>query len=938
MKDNHNIEQEVLDFWERNKIYEKVREKNKKGKKFYFLQGPPYTSGRIHIGHAWNHALKDMIMRYKRMKGFNVWDRSGYDMHGLPTENKVQEKLGFKYKDQIIEYGIDKFVKECMNFSIEHANYMSEDLWKMGIWMDFKDAYMPIKKEYIDGEWLLFKKADEQGRLYKGKKIMHWDAQSETSLAKHELEYETVKDNSVFLKFKKKGTDNEFFVIWTTTPWTIPFNLAIMVNPEVDYARVKVGDEYWIVARQLAGPFIKGLLDKDYKIVEEFKGDKLEGQEYEHPLHKHLREVYDKLKKESKNVHTVILNKEYVDTSAGTGLVHCAPGCGPEDHEAGQKYGLEAFNTLNEKGEFENLGKYTGWIAKEDDPKFIKEFENLGSLVAKTIVEHEYPHSWRSHKPVVFRPTEQWFLKIEDLIPKLLKFNKKVDWIPKKSGESYERWTENLKDNGLTRQRFWGCPAPIWVNMEDPEDYLIVGSVAELEKHVGRELDDLDLHRPKIDEIIITKGKRKYKRIPDVIDVWIDSGTASWNALYNKKNLIEEYFPADLVLEGNEQTRLWFNMLQICSAIVFGESAYRNVYVHGMILDYEGTKMSKSLGNVISPYEVIDKFSSDVFRYYISGLSAGENANFNWNDVKVKQRNLIILSNIANYILDLERQDIPKGKEDIEEKWILSRYHNTLKKVTELFNEYKLDEVVREIENLYMELSRDYIKLVREKSSENSAVLKVVKEIYIGVLKMFSTVCPFTTESIWRKMKQKEESVHLSGWPEFDKKKINPNLEEKFNDVLKIIEFGLRERDRVKIGLRWPLTKAVISYEGKLDDDLKNIVARQLNVRKIELKKSKEMNVKLDTEMTRELEAEGFSRELSRKVQAERKKAGLQKGDLIELKVYSDKETNEMFRENAEFIKERTNSKKVDFIDGEIKESEGIVFTVKERQIKVFFS
>ena len=571
MLDLKEIESEVLDFWEKNKIYDKVKSKNSGGERFYFLQGPPYTSGKIHIGHAWNYSLKDMALRYKRMKGFNVWDRSGYDMHGLPTSQKVQKKLKLKNKDEIVKYGVGKFVKACMDYSIEHMNYMNEDFKKLGVWMDHENAYKPIEKEYIDGEWAFFYKSWKEKRLYRGLKVMHWDSETETALAKHELEYKNVKDTSVFLKFAKKNSPGDYFLIWTTTPWTIPFNLAIMVNPELKYVRVKVDGEIWTVAKDLAGPFISGLLGKKLEILEEFTGADLEGQEYVHPFENELGEIYSKLKKESPKVHSVILSSEYVDTTAGTGLVHCAPGCGPEDFEVGAKYGILPFNVLNERGEFENFGKYSGWKAKDDDEKFIKEFEKVGALVAKTEVEHEYPHSDRSKKPVIFRTTEQWFLKVGDLVPKLLDINEDVYWVPKKSGENYDRWAQNLRDNSLTRQRFWGCPVPIWVNEEDVEDYLVVGSVKELEKYAEKKLDNLHLHKPYIDDIIIKKGNKSYRRIPDVADVWIDSGTASWNSLYNDPKLIKKWFPADLVLEGIEQTKLWFSLLQICSEVMFGK-------------------------------------------------------------------------------------------------------------------------------------------------------------------------------------------------------------------------------------------------------------------------------------------------------------------------------------------------------------------------------
>jgi len=936
MLDFKQVEKEVLEFWEKNKIYEKVKKKNLKGKKFYFLQGPPYTSGKLHIGHAWNNSLKDIILRYKRMKGFNVWDRAGYDMHGLPTENAVQKKLGLKTKEEIERYGVDKFVKECMKFSVEHMEYMNEDLWKLGIWMDYENPYIPPKKEFIDGQWKFFKKAWEQKRLYKGKKVMHWDAETETSVAKHELEYETIKDTSVFLKFKKKGTEHEYFIVWTTTPWTIPFNLAIMVNPDLDYVKVKVGKEKWILAKSLAGAFVSGVLGEKYEIVEEFKGKKLEGIEYRHFLEDELKEQYEELKKKWKNVHTIILNKDYVDTTAGTGLVHCAPGCGPEDQEAGEKYGIGVYNTLNEQGGFEDAGKYNGWVAKKDDERFIVEFEQKGVLLAKTDIEHEYPHSWRSHKPVVFRATEQWFLKIEDLVKKLLQYNKRVKWVPKSSGVSYDMWAENLRDNSVTRQRFWGCPVPIWV--DEDGDFLVVGGIEELEKLSGKKFDDLTLHKPWIDKIEIKKSGKVYKRIPDVCDVWIDSGTASWNCLYNNPKLIKEYFPADLVLEATEQTRLWFSLLQICSAIVFGKSAYKNVYVHGMILDYQGTKMSKSLGNIISPYEVLDKYSADILRNYLCQITSGENINFSWEDIKVKQRNLIILENISNYILDLETQKIPKGKIGVEEKWILSKYNSTLKRVTELFENYRLNETIGEIENLYIILSRDYIKYVRDKAMENSAVLDTIKKIYVGILKMFCVVCPYVTEHLWSKMKQKEKSVHLCDWPKFSSAKIDKKLEKEFEVAMKVIESGLAVRDRKQIGLRWPLSLAKVDCGEKLGKGVQEIIARQLNVKKIEVGSSEEIKVELDTKITKELEAEGYAREIARKIQAERKKAGLKKGDLINLKIYGDEGLKLMILRHFEFLKGRTNSRKIEFVVDKLDKSDRNVFTIKEKQIGVKFS
>jgi isoleucyl-tRNA synthetase len=965
MQDFKQIEEDILKFWDKNNIYEKSKKKNEKGKKFYFLQGPPYTSGKIHIGHAWNNALKDIAMRYKRLNGFNVWDRAGYDMHGLPTENAVQKKLKLKTKEEIIEKGMDKFVKECMNFSLTHAKFMNDDLKRFGIWMDFDNAYMPIKKEFISGQWAFFKKADEQKRLYKGTKVMHWDSQTETSLAKHELEYKTVKDTSIFLKFRKKGTKNEYFIIWTTTPWTIPFNLAIMVNPDVDYVKMEVktdnGKEHWTVAGVLAGIFMNSVMGEKFKVIEECKGEKLEGQEYEHFLEEELVGKYQELKKQYPKVHSIILSKQYVDTTSGTGLVHCAPGCGPEDEEVARGYGIGGYNSLNEQGELTD-GKFKGWTAKVDDEKFIEYFKEKGHLLATTEVEHEYPHSWRSHKPVVFRTTEQWFLKTKDLIPKILNYSNDVNWVPKKSGESYDRWAENLRDNSVTRQRFWGCPVPVWINEKDKNDYIVIGSVEELEKLSGKTFDDLSIHKPWIDEIIIQKDDKTYKRIPDVADVWIDSGTASWNCLDNNPKLIKEFFPADLVLEATEQTRLWFSLLDICSSIMFDKGCFKNSYVHGMILDFEGTKMSKSIGNIISPYEVVDKYSSEIFRYYLCELTPGENISFNWEDIKQKQRNLLVLTNIGNYIKDMLRDTKPLKSIDtrnaeIEEKYIISRLSSTIKKTTDLFEKYQLDQTITEIEKLFLDLSRVYIKITRDKAnnSETKAiVLTTLLEVYKKILQMFSTICPLLTEHLWQELKNqcvvKEESIHLANWPEADKKLIDQKTEQEFELGLEIIEKGLAERDKEQIGLKWPLKRATITTDEDIGDNLLAIILMQLNIKEVEFIKPKkpkdkenkenpatELKIELDTKLTPELESEGYAREISRKVQAARKKAGLIKQDKIKLNLQTSKKLDLLLENQITFIKERVNATEITFEEEGKEHEHSVEDKIKKEEIKISF-
>jgi isoleucyl-tRNA synthetase len=947
MQDFKKIEEETLQFWKDNNIYEKSKKKNEKGKKFYFLQGPPYTSGRLHIGHAWNNNMKDIAMRYFRLTGRNVWDRAGYDMHGLPTENKVQQELKLPDKKAIIAYGLDKFAKRCMDFSMDNVKLMNQDLKRLGIWMDFDNPYLPVTNDFMSSEWLLIKTAYEQKRLYRGKKVMQWCSSCETSLAKHELEYENVSDKSIYVKFKVKNPknkkDNEYLVIWTTTPWTLPFNLGIMAHPDFTYVKAKVDNEVWIVAKDLAEHLIKDILGKNYAVLEEIPGKKLEGLEYIHPFEKDM--PYAHLKKMHKNVHTVLLSKQYVTLDAGTGLVHCAPGCGPEDYEVGKEYGIEAFNSIDEKGIFENSGDFDGLVAKKDDEKFISSLESAGALLASEKVNHDYAHCWRCHSPIVFRATEQWFLKTEDLVKKILDYNKTIKWVPKTVQNSYESWITNLKDNGITRQRFWGTPVPIW-ECKFCGKVEVIGSQDELKEKAMHNLPE-NLHKPWIDQVFLKcpDCKKEMIRIPDVIDVWIDSGTVSWNCLHypQQKDYFNKFFPADLILEASEQAHLWFSMLQICSTIMFKKSCYSGIFGHGMILDFQGMKMSKSLGNIISPYEVIDKYSSEILRYYICETKAGENINFNWEDVKQKQRNLLVLMNTANYLVQLKTKE--DKKIGFEEQYLLSKLNSSIKKTTQLFEAYRFDETITELEKLYLDISRVYIKMTRDKSSESPGIVySALKEAYIQALKMFSTICPLVTESIWQQLRKaeivKEESVHLSSWPEYDDKLIDLKLEEQFESAMKVIEAGLFARDKAQIGLKWPLAKAEVTCENPVSKEIQEIIMNQLNVKKITLKKGKELKVELDTKMTPELEAEGYAREISRKVQALRKTSSLVKENLIDLVVVVDEKLKKLVEPQKDMIKDRTNSKKIEIttkapakkFQAETKDK------IKEKEVSIYFN
>ena len=852
MYNANKIEKEVLDFWVNNDIYKKTRGKNKGSKPFYFLQGPPYTSGSLHAGQAWNNSLKDMILRYKNMKGFQVWDRPGYDMHGLPTASKVQKELGFKNKEEILNYGLDKFVKKCIEFSKKHAKIMNKDLFRFGVWMDYENSYFPIDEDYMGSVWWLIKRAEEENRLYEGQRTMSWCAYHGTALAKHECEYEKIEDQSIFVKLKTKNNKSESLVIWTTTPWTIAFNLAVMVNPEIDYIKADVDGEHWIIAKDLADEVIKTKFGKEYSILKEFKGKELEGLEYYHPWEKEICD-FKKLKNSHPKVHTVILSKEHVTLEAGTGLVHCAPGCGPEDYEVGRSNNIPPYNKIDHGGIFpEEFGEMSGWVAKKDDQKFIKKLAESGSLLKTVKFSHDYPHCQRCKSPVVFRTTKQWFFKIEDLKEKMLSFNKKIHWVPETIKNAYTSWLENQRDNSITKQRFWGTPLPIW-KCKNCNDYSVIGSKEELTQLSGK--IPKNLHRPWIDEIVIDCSCGDVKRrIPDILDVWIDAGVLPWACLYypKRKDLFNKLFPPEFICEGRDQIRGWYNLLMVCSVLGVDKIPFKNVYTTGMLTDVDGVKMSKSLGNVISPYEIVDKYGADTMRLYLTQTNAGEDINFSWDEVKIKNRNLNVLFNTVKYFLEyyssltddlkinLESlKDLDLG---IEEKYILSRLNKTIKQVSENYEFYNLDKVPSLLEDLFLELSREYIKATREKINQNpEVVLTVIFKVLFETLKMLGTVTPFLTEKIYQDLKKElilsEESIHLFNWPTPDEDLIDEALEENFSIARQVIQAGLSAREKAKIGVRWPLSEIKIITSSqtvkKSIKHLENLVLSKLNVKSI---------------------------------------------------------------------------------------------------------
>ena len=774
-----------------------------------------------------------------------------------------------------------------------------------------------------------------------------------------------------------------------------------MVHPELEYVKIKVDDEKWIVAKGLVGPFMGSVVNKKFEIIEEFTGEKLEGLRYTHPW---AGEIAPFKSLQSEKLHSVVLSSEYVDLSAGSGLVHCAPGCGPEDYEVGYRNKLPPFNNISEQGVFpKEMGKFANLRAKINDKDFIAALGD--NLIAKTPVEHEYAHCWRCHKPVIFRTTKQWFFKVEDLIEEMKQLNKKVFWQPGWAGSNwFDSWLNNLRDNGITRQRYWGTPLPVW-RCDKCGHYDVIGSVKELKEKAGKVPEDL--HRPWIDEITYECSCGGIKsRISDILDVWIDSGTASWTCLDypQKEDLFKKLWPADFILEGKDQIRGWFNLLLVASMVSMQKHSYKACYMHGFVQDSQGRKMSKSLGNIISPYEVIDKLGADTLRYYmIGGANPGIDINYNEEDTKLKHKNLIVLWNLHKFLIDyansvgVSPNKLKEGSLAIEEEYILSKLHSTIRDATNLFEEYRLNEVPLVIEKLFLELSRTYVQLVRDKSSigsedEKKTVLYAVYHVLIETLKMFATIVPFTSEAIYQNLKQefnlKEESIHLCDWPKADPALIKDELEEQMDIISNIIQAGLAARDKVSLGVRWPVSEIIITTKDEKTiaavRKLSNILKKQLNAKHISIQsslvglrtklkadykklgpdfgknapriiakltiessdailstieKEGKFRLKVDDErfditkehliverevpepyqesplksgflylnkkLDEELEAEGFAREIMRRIQSLRKDNGLQKSDSISLFIRTDEDLAEVLAKHEKTIADK---------------------------------
>lgn len=947
--DAKSIEKDIQEYWKSNGAYEKTKELRTKGENFYFVDGPPYTTGAIHLGTAMNKTVKDLFIRYWRMRGYNVRDQPGFDMHGLPIEVKVEKNIGIHSKKDIEELGIDKFVSTCKEFALGLHADMTEQFKQLGVWMDWDNPYQTIKLDYLESAWWTLQKAYEKGLLKDSSRVVTWCPRCETALAEAEIEYWDETDPSIMVRFPLKDGDASL-LIWTTTPWTLAANLAVAVHPDFDYARVRMsgerGSEDVIILESQAEFVMQKGGYEGFEILERMKGKQLEGLEYV--------PVFE-LDAVTRSEWTYrVVTADYVEND-NTGLVHTAPGHGPDDYETGKRYGIEPFCPVAESGRYtDEFPLMAGKKVKTVADDVMKYLDENGRLYNRSKIKHRYGHCWRCKSPIIYRNTRQWFVSVPDIKDQMLSEIDRVKWVPDWAGESREKnWVEGARDWCISRQRYWGIPLPVWEC--GCGEKKVVGQYEELKEGEGY-TDGMDTHRPWIDGVTFTCpgcGGTMH-RVPDVLDVWFDSGVAAWASLGypHKKDEFEKWWPARFIVEAHDQTRGWFYSQLGAGTISFDRAPYDEVMMHGWVLDPKGQKMSKSLGNVIEPLEIIDQVGADSLRYYLIKSNAPwEDTAFQKDGPKNARKVLNTYWNVVNFastymIIDgydpsaFTMESISEHLRD-EDRWMISRTEKMKRAATEYLESRELHKLARMMEDYIMEdLSRWYVCLVRDRSWSEDGDMEADKNasyftLYYAIMNtalVLAPIAPHISEEVYQHMGGELLSVHMEDWPAYDEDLIDEGVEHSMSLIQNIVDLVAAERAKMGSKLRWPLLQVFVRGN---DADVNKAVKRfdavlcdQANVKRIvylgkdeipasdmEPVEFSEGTAFIDFSVTPEIEAEGYARELIRRIQQMRKELRMNVEQFIDCEVAAEPRLVGLFETWKDHISNEVRAKALVFTD-----------------------
>lgn len=853
------LELEILQFWKDNKIFEKSVSTREGKPGFTFYEGPPTANGMPGIHHVMSRTLKDLVCRYKTMRGYQVHRKAGWDTHGLPVEIEVEKSLGIKHKDEIVNYGVARFNEECRKSVWKYKAEWERMTERMGYWVDMNNPYITFTNEYIESIWWSLKQFYDKGFIYKGYRSQPYCPRCETSLSSHEvaLGYDEVKDPSIFIKLRLKDEPNTFFLVWTTTPWTLPSNLALAVHKDVDYVKVRFDSEHYILAESRLS-----VLGEGYEIEERMKGKQLIGKEYERLFD------YATVNKRAYFVE----HGDFVSTEDGTGIVHIAPAFGDDDYKFGQKYDLPFVQLVDKSGNMSpETGELAGKFVKDADQEIIQNLKLRGLLFRKETITHSYPHCWRCDTPLLYYARESWYIATTKYAHRMVELNKTINWVPEEVGVGrFGNWLEENKDWSLSRDRFWGTPLPIWI-CETCGEQECVGSIEQLKTHIPNLPSSIDLHKPYVDELTwnCTCGGTR-RRTPELIDVWFDSGAmpfAQWHYPFENKAVFESRHPADYISEGIDQTRGWFYSLHAISTFLFDKPAYKNVLVNELILDKSGQKMSKSKGNTVDPFAMIDKYGADATRWYLVTNSPPWRPTLFDEDglVEVQRKFFSTLVNTYSFFalyanidgFRYKESPLPLAERQEIDRWIISLLNSLVKQYEEAMDKYDVTKAARAVSDFTIDqLSNWYVRRNRrrfwsttrlvergEQGKDKTAAYQTLYDCLITVLKLMSPFAPFLADYLYQQLnmttkREVVESVHLAEIPACDESAIDAELEARMDKAQRIVSLVRAIRNKTNLRVRQPLRKVIVPVSNVRDREaikqMESVILDEINVKSIE--------------------------------------------------------------------------------------------------------